>query len=195
MHGLINRAMQSFFTYTYGSQRWRQVVDAAELGFTDFEPMLIYEDEVSLRVLQMICAELDREQSAVLEDLGTFLVSHPELEALRRLLRFGGVTYVELLHSMDDLHARARLAVDDLNLPRLELCEHGPGQFSLKCMPGIPGFGSVMMGVLRTMADDYGALAMLDHNGQQDGCEVIEISLIETAFSEGRSFELGASSG
>jgi len=50
----------------------------------------------------------------------------------------------------------------------------------------------VMMGVLRAMADDYGALVILDHHGVQDGDEVISITLIETAFAEGRSFELGA---
>lgn len=195
MHGLINKAVQSFFCNTYGEERWLKVVDAAELGFSDYEAMLIYDDAQSQKVLAAICAELGRPEGEVLEDLGTYLVSHPELEPLRRLLRFGGVNYVEFLHSMDDLHDRARLAVADLNLPRLELREHTSGLFSLTCLPGLPGFGSVMMGVLRAMADDYGALVMLDHRGRRDGCEVISVALIESAFAEGRSFELGARSG
>lgn len=49
-----------------------------------------------------------------------------------------------------------------------------------------------MIGVLRAMADDYGALVMLEHNGKSDGRDVITITLVETSFAEGRSFDLGA---
>lgn len=195
MHGLINRALQTFVCQTYGDDRWRDVTAAAGLGFTEFESMLIYEDELTQQVLDALCADLDRPQVEVLEDLGTYLVSNPHVEALRRLLRFGGVTYVDFLHSLDDLPDRARLAVGDLQLPQLELRENVAGQFSLSCGPGLPGFGWIMMGVLRAMADDYGALVLLDYEGMRNKSEVIRITLIETAFAEGRSFELGARAG
>jgi hypothetical protein len=195
MHGLINKAIQSFVCHTYGPARWAQVAESAGLGFTDFEAMLIYEDSQTLNVLDALCSDLERSRAEVLEDVGTFLVSNPKVESLRRLLRFGGVSYVEFLHSLDDLPDRVRLAVSDLHLPGLELREHATNQFSLTCQPGLPGYGSVMMGVLRSMADDYGALAILEHNGQVLGAEVIAITLIESAFAEGRSFDLGARTG
>jgi hypothetical protein len=47
------------------------------------------------------------------------------------------------------------------------------------------------MGVLRAMADDYGALVYLEHKGAPDGIETIEISLLEAEFAVGRGFELG----
>ena len=49
-----------------------------------------------------------------------------------------------------------------------------------------------MTGVLRAMADDYGALVILDITGKQDGSDVISITLVESEFSEGRAFDLGA---
>ena len=42
------------------------------------------------------------------------------------------------------------------------------------------------------MADDYGALALLEHKGGNDGTETVEVQLLETAFASGRSFTLGA---
>lgn len=192
MHGLINRAIQSFICNTYGPQRWRRVTEAAALGFIEFEAMLIYDEEQSLRVLTALCDELGRPRAEVLEDLGTYLVSNPQVGALRRLLRFGGVSYVEFLHSLDDLPDRVRLAVSDLHLPGMELHEHTASRFSLICRPGLPGFGSVMIGILRAMADDYGALAILEHQGARDGCEIISITLVESEFAAGRSFDLGA---
>lgn len=195
MHGLINRAIQSFVVHTYGAQRWRVVVNQSALEFDEFEAMLSYDDELTFRVLSVMQEVLNRPLDEILEDIGTFLVSNPEVEALRRLLRFAGVTYVEFLHSLDDLPDRTRLAVSDLHLPAMELREHAPGQFSLTCHPGLPGFGHVIMGLLRAMADDYGALVMLTHDGKKDGVEVISITLVESYFSEGREFDLGGRTG
>ncbi|WP_420005593.1 heme NO-binding domain-containing protein [Arenibacterium sp. LLYu02] len=194
MHGLINRAVQAFVISTYGEKRWNDIMDESGLGFTEFEAMLVYPEDQSSRMLRAVEKKLERPLPEILEDVGTFLVSNPQVEALRRLLRFGGVNYVDFLHSLDDLPDRARLAVSDLRLPGLELVEQAPGQFDLLCQPGVPGYAQVLMGVLRAMADDYGALVILDQTGTQDGIEVISITLIESEFAEGRAFDLGAHS-
>ncbi|AHD01517.1 MULTISPECIES: heme NO-binding domain-containing protein [Leisingera] len=194
MHGLINRAIQAFVTSTYGADRWEEVMEEAGLGFTEFEAMLFYSEEQSSQMLTAMEKVLARPLPEMLEDMGTFLVSNPQVEALRRLLRFGGVNYVEFLHSLDDLPDRARLAVSDLHLPGLELLEQAPEQFELVCQPGLPGYAYVLIGVLRAMADDYGDLVFLDHSGTQDGAEVISITLVETKFAAGREFDLGAHS-
>ncbi len=195
MHGLINRAIQCFVTDAYGPDKWLEATRVAELEFVEFEAMMTYDDAVTPRLLDAIALVLDRPRAEMMEDLGTYLVSHPTVEAIRRLLRFGGVNFVEFLQSLDDLPDRARLAVSDLYIPPLELREHGTNHYSLICDSPIAGYGHVMMGILRTMADDYGALALLDHHGGDTGTEVISISLIETEFAEGRVFDLGARAG
>jgi heme-NO-binding protein len=192
MHGLINTAIQSFVRLTYGPKCWGRIMERCDFGFTEFEAMLYYDAVQSNRLLTEIREELGRPTPDTLEDIGHFLVAHPQVEALRRLLRFGGVNYEEFLHSLDDLPDRARLAVSDLYLPQLELRDYAQGKFSLTCAPGLPGYAHVMMGVLRAMADDYGALVMLEYAGQIDGGEKISITLIETTFAEGRTFDLGA---
>lgn len=192
MHGLINRAVQSFVCATYGRERWLRATETAELGFAEFEAMLVYDRKKSYRLLDVVCDQLNRSRDEFLEDLGTYLVSHPNMEGLRRLLRFGGVTYVEFLQSLDDLADRVKLAVSDLDLPALELQECSPTEFELRCQPGLDGYANVMIGILRAMADDYGALVILTHAGQRGGVDVISMVLIESAFAEGRHFDLGA---
>lgn len=192
MHGLINRSIQSYVSDTHGAAIWGQVVQAAELDAPSFEAMMIYEDALTTRVLDAAGQILRRSREDIMEDIGTYLVTHHGFEAVRRLLRFGGVDFGDFLHSLDDLPDRARLAVPDLDLPRLELREHALGQFSLMCDSPIAGFGHVMMGVLRVMADDYGALALLEHTGAGAGVETLSITLVEADFAEGREFALGA---
>ena len=128
--------------------------------------------------------------SRFLEDLGTYLVSHPNVEALRRLLRFGGVDFVDFLHSLDELSDRARLAVPDLALPPIELEAQRGDRFELRCRSMRPGFGHVMVGVLRAMADDYGALAIIEHGGASGGEETIAVDLMLAGFTSGRDFDL-----
>ena len=192
MHGLINRSIQSFVHNSYGEQVWSDVVARAALEFDTFEALLVYDNAVTPRVLDAASAVLGRPRPELMEDIGTFVVSHPEFEAVRRLLRFGGVDFEEFLHSLDDLPDRARLAVPDLRLPSLELREHAKGQFNLICDAPVEGFGHVMIGILRVMADDYGALVLMDHNGAGVGVEILSITLVEADFAEGRHFDLGA---
>ena len=45
------------------------------------------------------------------------------------------------------------------------------------------------------MADDYGALVLLDHDGYSLEGEMIVIQLLEMAYAEGRSFELSTKGG
>lgn len=80
----------------------------------------------------------------------------------------------------------------ELELPQLELCDRGDGHYALACTGPHRGFGHVMVGVLRAMADDYGALVLLDHTGTQGDVEQIEIELLDRQFAEGREFRLAA---
>jgi hypothetical protein len=192
MHGLTNRAIQCFVIDRYGPEKWAECAHVADIGFSDFESMLIYDDELTTQILDAASAVLNRPRFELMEDLGTYLVSHPNTESLRRLLRFGGVTFVEFLHSLNELPDRARLAVSDLDLPELDLRDQAATEFSLTCKSSIAGAGHVFIGILRTMADDYGALVILEHLGVSKGGETISISLVVTEFSEGRRFDLGA---
>ena len=195
MHGLVNRAVERFTRDTYGREMWHGITQRLDLGFTEFEAMLSYDDEITHEVLGELAVSLNKPITEVLEDIGTYLVSHGNLEALRRLLRFGGSDFVEFLHSLDDLPGRAQLAVPDLSLPTLELEDHARDYYSLTVGPMAGGriaFGPVMIGLLRAMADDYGALVFLDHKGKRGMVEIIEVRLLDVAFASGRAFDLGA---
>lgn len=198
MHGLINKSIQSFLCDSFGSAAWFDVAQksgvAQILGPDGFEPMRLYDDGLTEAVLVAAVASLRRPRECLLEDLGTYLISNERLEPLRRLLRFGGVSFTDFLHSLDDLQGRSGLALPDLALPELSVEEDGVGHFILTCRKCPPGFGHVMVGILRALADDYGALAVLEHQGcdAPGGDELIVIDVYDPAFHAGRSFDLAA---
>jgi hypothetical protein len=190
MHGLVNRSIQMFLRGAYGPGVWLDVARDAQLGFDTFEAMLSYDDYLTELVLAAASRRLSLPREAILEDLGIFLVADPALERLRRLLRFGGVTFVDFLHSLDDLPARGRLALPDLEVPTLRLGGNEREGFLLTCGSHVRGVGHVVVGLLRAMADDYGALVLIEHAGALPGGEGVSIQLLESQFASGRRFDL-----
>lgn len=195
MHGLINRSIQCYLRDTYGQPAWEAATREAGLDFTSFEPMLTYDDGVTNRVLDAAVQVLDRPRETLLEDLGTYLVSHETQISLRRLLRFSGVNFADFVNSLEELPGRGRLALPDLDMPDLLLLDHGDGQYRLQCRTPLHGAGHIFVGLLRAMADDYGALVLLDHLGMESGAEVIAIQIADQSFNTARPFSLGLNGG
>jgi hypothetical protein len=190
MHGLLNRAIQYFVCETHGLAQWEMIAGEAGVESRNFEAFLAYDPHLTELLFDVGAERLGVPRMMLMEDLGTFMVSHPGLESLRRLMRFGGETFLEFLYSLEDLPGRARLAVPDLDVPELELEEDSVEGFVLHCRGGWPGLGYVLQGVLRAMADDYGALVYLDVVEERPDGSTLRICLLDTRFAEGRAFSL-----
>ena len=190
MHGLINRSIQCFLRDTFGAPFWQRVTQEARLGIDGFEAMLDYDDALSDAVISAAGRLLDRSRDSLLEDLGTYLVTGTGDRGLRRLLRFGGPTFSDFLLSLDEIPDRARLALPDIELPLLEVVEHAGANLTLWCRFPLSGAGHVIVGLLRAMADDYGALCLVEHRGEAAGAEVVGVSLAASAFAAPRPFDL-----
>ncbi|ARC89111.1 heme NO-binding domain-containing protein [Rhodovulum sp. MB263] len=190
MHGLINRAIHFFLADTYGQQVWAEIVRDAGLERHAFEAMLNYDDDTTEALLGAAGARLGLPQTMLLEDLGTYLVSHSALEPVRRLLRFGGETFLDFLFSLEDLPDRTRLAVPDLVLPELRLAEDAADGYRLDCRGDWPEAFHILQGLLRAMADDYGALVLLEPLEERPDGGLLGVRLLDSSFSTGRSFSL-----
>ncbi|WP_439521230.1 heme NO-binding domain-containing protein [Marivita sp.] len=190
MHGLIFRTVEAFVSDGFGAELWAKAVALGEVEVTSFEAMLQYDPAYFPKLLNGCAQALDRSQSVILEDVGAYLITHQNHASVRRLMRFGGDSFSELLHALDDLPGRTRLAVSGLDLPQIHVREPIPHRFTISCRGNPVGFGHVLVGLLRAMADDYGTLAVLDHVGIRDGSEIIEVTVVETAFAEDRGFSL-----
>jgi hypothetical protein len=163
MHGLINRGLQSFVLRIYGSDVWEDVCADAGLGFNNFETMLTYDDILTEQVLDVICTTTKRLRADILEDFGTFIVSEHCSPAVKKLLRLGGQTFVEFLHSLEDVYDRVQIAIPDLETPSMRLEVRSRVEYVLRYEFYKCGFGAVFLGLLRAMADDYGSLVTITH--------------------------------
>lgn len=188
---MINKAIQTFAAATYGDDLCQQALVACGVGEQGFEALLHYDDAQTQGFLDVLTDSLGKDRGAFLEDMGLFLVANPATESVRRLLRFGGAGFGEFISSLETLDGRARLALPDLVLPRIAVTETAPGMFTLAYQWVHHGFSDVLVGLLRAMADDYGALALIERDGPEIGGRAqIGVSLLDTSFANGRGFDL-----
>lgn len=191
MHGLINSAFQGFVTDTYGADVWKDVYCQAEVPYEDFEAMLIYDDALLLACVHASSRVLLQTPQVLLEDMGTYLVTHPPLDPLRRLLRFGGAEFTDFLFSLEELADRGRLVMPDLELPKIEVTQVDDSLFQIMAEWEFPGIGAILLGALRAMADDYGVLAILTLQEGEDRQDCLSVRLHDIDHAEGNDFHLG----
>jgi hypothetical protein len=191
MHGMVNRALQGFIVANCGPDAWDEVRSVARLPEDGFEAMHTYDHALTLSCFGAAVDVLDKHPNTLLEDIGTYLITDPSLEPLRRLLRFSGDSFEEFLVSLEELPDRARLAMPELEMPEITLEAEGGGRFRIAARWPVPGIAPLLSGALRAMADDYGALVTLELAGIDNGSESLRIEVHATDFNEGRSFSLG----
>lgn len=189
MHGLINRSVQNFLSETYGESLWREIARSIGISPTGFEPMLLYPDCLTDAMIGDAALRLGKPRLALLEDLGAYLVS---IEPLRRLLRFGGADFAEFVLSLDELEGRGVMTLPELELPSLVLSEAAGGRFRMEVRADWDGWTAVVAGLLRAMADDYGALALIETACDVENADasIVQVTLHDARFAEGRRFDL-----
>jgi len=193
MHGLILRAIQCFLRDIWGANLWLAVAQDLRLPPAGFEAMLTYDPALGPPLIDAAAVRLNRSRDSLLEDLGNYLVSHPRREGVRRLLRFGGADFPEFLHSLDQLPGRVRLAVPDLRLPPLRVTELAPDRYRLTVGPDPldAPVAPVLAGLVRAMADDYGALVLIDTAGEGEGdAPTLMVDLLDGRHAVARDFRL-----
>lgn len=184
MHGLINRSIEGFLRDTYGDVFWADVAEASGIDARGFQTVRQYPDSVSYALINNAALRLDKPEVELLEDLGAWLT---QFEPVRRLLRFSGRDFVDFLYALEELQGRAHMVLPDLGMPRIKVEACSDDELRVLMPDCFNEWRSVMAGVIRSMADDYGALGLIAVEGQ-----AVAVQVSHEAFSEGRRFELGA---
>ena len=183
MHGLINRSIEGFLRDTYGDSFWDDVAEAAGIDARGFQTIRDYPDAVSHGLVNHAALRLDKPEGELLEDLGAWLAGR---EPLRRLLRFSGRDFVDFIYSLEEWPGRAHMVIPDLGVPRIGIeASDDDGNLRVVLTGCFPEWRSVMAGLIRAMADDYGTLALISVEGN-----AVRVHISDQSFAAGRRFEL-----
>lgn len=125
---------------------------------------------------------LEKSTDDLAEDLGAWLVRQEEIW---RLLRFCGQDLLDFLLRLEELPDRIRLLSEDMTLPRITLSRSSDGLLWVTFSDPPSVWTALMSGLLRAMADEYGALCVITPH--DDG---LSIDISDSAFAAARIFHL-----
>ena len=155
MKSLINRAIEEFLRATYGEDLVQSVADEEAVAVGRLAPLGA---GFGTGALERAAFRLSKPLPEMFEDLGGWMT---RIEPVRRLLRFSGRDFKDFLLRLEELPGRAHLGLPDLQARHLQV------------------------GLIRGMADDYGALCLISVEGLS-----IRIDIWDEQFFEGRIFSL-----
>lgn len=176
MNGLINRAIEEFLRSTYGEGLLQAVADEIAVAAGLSSPLWV---DFGPAALGRAAFRLAKPSSEMFEDLGAWMT---RIEPIRRLLRFSGRDFRDFLLRLDELPGRAHLVVPTLKVPRLHV-DASEQTVRLVLLNRDPDWQFVLAGLIRGMADDYGALCLIS---VEEGA--IQIDIWDEQFAEGRMF-------
>lgn len=183
MHGLIHRSIEAFLREVCATPLWSRVAEDAGVDPRGFQTGRRHSDQVSRDLIATAARRLGKPESELLEDLGAWLAG---LQALRRLLRFSGRDFREFLHRLDELPGRAHMVVPDLGLPEVTVMIDEQDRVIVTLSEPEGLWLPVLAGLIRAMADDYGALGVILTEKDR-----ICVHVPLDAFTPGRGFSLG----
>ncbi|QBX34224.1 heme NO-binding protein [Paracoccus liaowanqingii] len=177
MNRLIHRTITEFLRDTYGEEFSRIIRDDRRNMVAPATPVTGF----ATAGLTLAAERLSKPLPDLYEDLGAWLT---RIEPLRRLLRFSGRDFNDFLLRLDELPGRAHLVLSTLDVPPLQV-DVVDGTFWLTLPRFEMGWQHILVGLLRGMADDYGALCLLSVQGA-----AIHVEICDNRFAEGRHFTL-----
>lgn len=165
MYDLVSRAVEKFLAG-----------EATEAGYQAGS------GQSASEMLEDAAQQLRKSVDDLLEDLGAWLVRQDDIW---RLLRFCGRDFLDFLLRLEELPDRIRLMTDDLDIPQISLSRSDDGLIWIAFSHRQQVWTALMGGLLRAMADDYGALCVI--TAQDEG---LCIDISDSAFAAARTFHL-----
>lgn len=189
MQRLVIRAIEEFLRDTYGEGLWGRVKSACDLEpvpSTNNAPgsSAHGRSQRAERLIPVAASLLGKPPEELSEDLGAWLARR---EPIRRLLRFSGRDFGDFVMSLEELPGRAHFVIPDLDIPRIDVVPESRNSMQLVLPETKVAWTAVLGGLLRAMADDYGALGLIAVEGN-----TISIDISAEDFAEARDFQLGS---
>ncbi|WP_411836610.1 heme NO-binding domain-containing protein [Paracoccus sp. ME4] len=180
MNGLINRAIEEFLRSTYGEGLVQAVLEETAVAAGSLSGGIL---AAGSDCLDRAAFRLRKPRSEMIEDLGGWMT---RIEPIRRLLRFSGRDFRDFLLRLDELPGRAHLVLPDLVVPPIEVAS-GDQTVWLIMLDLDESWQHFLIGLIRGMADDYGALCLIAADDA-----AIRVDIWDEQFAEGRLFSLQA---
>ncbi|KAL4656927.1 guanylate cyclase soluble subunit beta-2-like [Arapaima gigas] len=153
-YGFINTCLKSLVIEKFGEETWENLRILAEVQET-FMTYEIYDDILTLRLVQEACKMLDVSSEVVLKLFGEYFFSFCKTSGYDTMLRTLGGNLVEFIENLDALHSYLALSYEEMNAPSFRVEKTEDGKMLLHYYSDRKGLCHIVPGIIEAVAKDF----------------------------------------
>ncbi|KAG7315327.1 hypothetical protein KOW79_021415 [Hemibagrus wyckioides] len=154
MYGFINTCLRTLVVEKFGEETWDQLRLLAEVQDT-FMTYEIYDDVITIRLVQEACKMLDVSSEVVLKLFGEYFFSFCKMSGYDTMLRTLGGNLVEFIENLDALHSYLALSYQEMNAPSFRVERTKDGRTLLHYYSDRKGLHHIVPGIIEAVAKDF----------------------------------------
>ncbi|KAK2819642.1 hypothetical protein Q7C36_021288 [Tachysurus vachellii] len=154
MYGFINTCLRTLVVEKFGEETWDQLRLLAEVQDT-FMTYEIYDDVITIRLVQEACKMLDVSSEVVLKLFGEYFFSFCKMSGYDTMLRTLGGNLVEFIENLDALHSYLALSYEEMNAPSFRVERTKDGRTLLHYYSDRKGLHHIVPGIIEAVAKDF----------------------------------------
>ncbi|XP_068460255.1 guanylate cyclase soluble subunit beta-2-like [Clinocottus analis] len=154
LYGFINSCLQSLVRDRYGQETWNQVSSLP--GVQDsFMSFVVYEDALTLLLVQELCSLLDVSAEVFLKLFGEHFFLFCKQAGYDTMLRTLGGNLIEFIGNLDALHSYLALSYQEMNAPSFRVEMTDEGLMLLHYYSDRKGLYHIVPGILEAVAREF----------------------------------------
>ncbi|XP_052588952.1 guanylate cyclase soluble subunit beta-2-like [Peromyscus californicus insignis] len=154
MYGFINTCLQSLVTEKFGEETWEKLRASAAVQDA-FMTYTVYDDVITIKLIQEACKVLDISMEAILKLFGEYFFKFCKMSGYDRMLRTLGGSLTEFIENLDALHSYLALSYQEMNAPSFRVEGGADGAMLLHYYSDRSGLCHIVPGIIEAVAKDF----------------------------------------
>lgn len=149
MYGMINQAIEELVRTQHGPAAWQQICADAGITDADFISLQSYPDDITYRLVGAASRVLNVPAADILEAFGESWTAYARNTAFSRLMQFAGRTFPDFVAGLDQMHAKLKFSLPDLEPPAFRVTDLAADSFRLHYYSKRDGLAPLVVGMMR----------------------------------------------
>lgn len=176
MYGLINSALKSMVTESFGEAKWQAVLQASGVPEDSFLTMRSYDDDISYQLVAASAEVLETPAADCLEMFGRYWVLEVATKTYANLMDSSGTSLLEFLENLNALHDRITSVFLDYAPPEFRIVHGEDGVHQIHYISQRDGLTPFVDGLLCGLAQHFDqelTVLNLEHRHRPEGTHAV----------------------
>lgn len=175
MYGMIHRAVRQMINDQLGEEAWQALEKKLEIGPPELLTAMVYEDELTFRIVGEASARLNLSVDECLFAFGQYWIKYAESGSLASIMNFTGATLASFIANLDRLHLAVGAAMPGARLPTFTMVENAPGRLLVEYRSERTGMDPFVSGLFHGLMRKFHTSGSVSIFSRTDSAIIFEI--------------------